>query len=269
MAGPKNSSGGGNKVFMKFSMDNVDTSETRGQFFFEKIEKVNGSWTATDRFNDFEGKLVDLEFGSYKHGEGEQETCKMTFLAEGIYYVISMNMSYMSRGLLNSLISNPEFVSKHDILIHTYMKDDNCRMIVRDPSKEQSDKTGWIGWRFKFEEMPAVKKQKFGGKVISDDSEVNEWMRAWVMHEFENKLEGVQNLPQPSESAQAPTDSLQTPTPAPQQSAPGPQSPPHSAPPAGGPKMPPSTPPSGTPKPGPRNTVFDGNQSDDSDDLPF
>ena len=79
-------------------------------------EKKGGEWKITETYNYISGQLIGIEKGSYEYKKGKKTFTQHQFimlLKDGDEKMkVSINYSYMSRGILNSLASVENFGGK-------------------------------------------------------------------------------------------------------------------------------------------------------------
>ena len=266
-------------TFLKFTQDRDEKSETYLQSFFRKVEKVNGSWTETETYNEFGGKLIDVGFDQYEYKGDTKENVVLLFDVDGAKYKVQMNMNFTTRAIFNSILNDPKKAAEF-VYIRTYLYNGYGSVYVA-PVDGARGKEESFQWRWPYDKLPKVKETPLpDGTTHKSDAELNKFFKDWLIYEFktsgllpdilnaEKKARAETSAPskQQAQYPQTPQQSHQAPAPA-QAPAPGPAQPPQQpTPPPAGP------PPAQAPPPGPPQSPQGGYtqaQLDEPDDLPF
>jgi hypothetical protein len=123
----------------KVSIGDENNSQPR----WGKQEKVGKEWKTTETYECISGKLVGIETESYEYEKGKKTLRQhqvILILKDGDdKYKISVNFSYMSRGMLNNLASITDFKNKNiELTLYKNKTDfDSCFVTCN------GEKTNW------------------------------------------------------------------------------------------------------------------------------
>jgi len=163
---------------MKVVEDTID--KTKKGFFITK-HKVEGKWVEKEKFTKLTAEPFDIELGSYQWQNAPVDTVTMQ-LMDGVEKIqLEFNLdSGLSRALLNTLLGE-EHIGTFAMSLYTNKAGYPSLGVENDGQK--------TNWKYKFEQFPAVTKNK-KGVVIENDAYL-EFMRQMV-RDIKKKLSGKQ-----------------------------------------------------------------------------
>jgi len=164
------------------------SSDTDPTAFFGKNTKINGTWGISEKFNSFNGNLVDIKHSTYEYEGQTKHKAELTFKdKDGTKNVLSANYSNLLYSLLNSLAScEPEFIEMNLSLGKAKVIDGKAgKQFPSIWAKNNGEK---IEWKYKFEDQPKGDKVKVGTQTVTDDSKVVEFWSKVIDTEIKPKL---------------------------------------------------------------------------------
>ena len=166
------------------------TSDSDPTAFFGKNSKVGGQWTITERFNSFNGNLIDIKHSTYEYEGQTKYKCELIMKDnDGTQNILSANYSNLLYSLLNSLAScEPEYIEMNLSLGKAKVIDG--KEGKRFPSIWLKNNGEEIKWKYEVADQPKADKVKVGGKIVSDDTKVIDFWTEVIDNEIKPKLKG-------------------------------------------------------------------------------
>ncbi len=144
--------------------------------FIGKVTKSENGWGISEKFDEFDGYLVDIEHGTYEYEGETKHKCKMTFFdTDGTRNMLESNFNNLFYSLLNSLAGceSPELIQLNVYLGKAKAKEDGtmgkqwASVLVKNNGEDTE-------WKIPPADMPRPKKVAVPNtdKTVDDDSEV-------------------------------------------------------------------------------------------------
>lgn len=166
---------------------------------FVKVEKVDGSWRDTEKFNTLFGTVVDIEHKQYEF-EGEMKHQAIIVLADkdGLRDKVQCGFNQCTYNLLNSLAGS-DLSAEMEMTIATKTDKDTGKVWPAIYVEFGGQKSTW---KYDPKELPKSEKVKVGSKEYTDDTKVVEFFIN-VIAEIKPQLEVNAVFAKPNEDLAA------------------------------------------------------------------
>ncbi len=160
-----------------------DENDKSTPFFIIK-HKEDGSWVEKQRFTTLTAEPYDIELGSYDYKGSPVDTVTMQMM-DGIEKIqLEFNLdSGLSRSLLNTMLGEQHIGT---LTMSLYVNKSGYPSIGIENDGQKTS------WKYKFEQFPAVTKNKKG--AVIDNDEYLEFMRQMV-RDIKKKLSSKSGAP--------------------------------------------------------------------------
>ncbi len=173
-------------VILKIKTKTID-KETKKEIpaiphVFQVTEKVDGKWVANDDYiYRFNGDLTKVDFDTGEWEGSTYDIIKLMFVDTDAkeQYLLDLRTGGNFRALANSILAlDPANTTGLSVSLYKTHSDKTNKdysniALFQGPKGE---KGALVKGKYKWEEMPAVEKVAFKGKMNSDDTKVNAWM---------------------------------------------------------------------------------------------
>lgn len=170
---------------MKFFVLKSKDGDIAIPFFGRKEKGEDGKWTTTEKFNEFTGKLVGLELGTYQWKNKPVET--ISFYMEdpdGSKNKIETGFSNgLVRNILNCLAAEESLDGQ--FLMRVYVNKSGYPAVHCEMNGKK------MSWKYKTEEFPQPKKVQIGNLEGFDTVETDAFFKKLLTEELMTQLEPV------------------------------------------------------------------------------
>lgn len=192
-------------IFVKRVNKDVNGADTP---FWGIQGNVDGEWKIIEEYNAISGELIGIETDDYDYTKGKKVFNQELFiliLKDGEeLYKVSINYSYMSRGILNSLASIESFVGRElDIALYTNKQDFDAAYVTIDGKKTE--------WGTDVKLLPAKEDEGWSKSFMNFIDKIVDAIPADPLNDMpyvsDTEKEAIKDLKPPEEN-DAPTDDL-------------------------------------------------------------
>jgi len=177
--GRKNSSSESAPIFFLKLVGSVEEAPK-----FVQMVKKGDSYVQGDSFDTLSGEVVEFSIKTYEYTEGKKKVegrkwvLRMVDLDEQL--VVDFSMSSLSMGILNSLLSADSLSGNLEIKVYRNKEGFDNAYVTLNGER--------LNWKLSYDEQKKmIKEIPFGGKVMKDKTELNEYL----INEAKNYLPNI------------------------------------------------------------------------------
>ena len=177
--GRKNSSNESAPIFFLKLVGSVEEAPK-----FVQMVKEGDSYVQGDSFDTLSGEVVEFSIKTYEYTEGKKKVegrkwvLRMVDLDEQL--VVDFSMSSLSMGILNSLLSADSLSGNLEIKVYRNKEGFDNAYVTLNGER--------LNWKLSYDEQKKmIKEIPFGGKVMKDKTELNEYL----INEAKNYLPNI------------------------------------------------------------------------------